>query len=325
MIVATSSGPSRSPARYADSGDKGLLQAGPGRSKIAALEPESVSVVITEFRLVTHMKTFHAIVPVLVTVFAANAAASDPKPIEGGYSNGEVLKLIVDGRKAYLVRPTKALDQARRWIWVAPSYLELADQNGKVGIEPTWTDFWEQDFTSPASTSGATCGSPRGAEIYQKFYEHLTTNEKLNPKARLLGQSNGGLISYAWAFRHPNLVDRIGGIYPATDFRTWPGLAKVVEYPEPAPRFGLSLEELGKRAALFNPIDNLAPLAKAGVKIFHIHGDKDKLVPCEANSALLVEKYKRLGGDARLEIVPGLGHGGAPFYNSESLVKFLIE
>ena len=47
----------------------------------------------------------------------------------------------------------------------------------------------------------------------------------------------------------------------------------------------------------FNPIDNLAPLAKAGVRIFHIHGDKDELVPMPANTTVLVEKYQALGGD----------------------------
>ena len=141
----------------------------------------------------------------------------------------------------------------------------------------------------------------------------------------MLGQSNGGLISYAWAFRHPDSVDRVGGIYPATDFRTWPGLGKTLTYPEPALRFGLSVDELSRRAAEFNPIDNLAPLAKAGVKIFHIHGDQDTVVPCGPNSLALVEKYRRLGGEARLEIVPGLGHGGKPFYNSESLASFMTE
>ena len=50
---------------------------------------------------------------------------------------------------------------------------------------------------------------------------------KLHQRARMIGQSNGGLISYAWAFRHPKHVDRIFGIYPATDIRSWPGLHKI--------------------------------------------------------------------------------------------------
>ena len=61
------------------------------------------------------------------------------------------------------------------------------------------------------------------------------------------------------------------------------------------------------------------------MKIFHIHGDSDALVPMDVNSAPLIERYKLLGGDARLEVLKGLGHGGTAFYESESLVKFLIE
>lgn len=263
-------------------------------------------------------------VGLLGLVLGGAAAADEPKAAARPYANGELVRLTVDGRKAYVVRPSKKVDPSRRWIWVAPGYLELADDRGVVEHRMYAERFLGAGFHIVGIDVGVTCGSPRGADVYQKFYEHLTTKEKLAAKARLLGQSNGGLISYAWAFRHPELVDRIGGIYPATDFRSWPGLEKVITYPEPALRFGLTPDELARRAPEFNPIDNLAPLAKSGVKIFHIHGDRDTVVPSGPNSGVLVETYKRLGGDAKLETIPGLGHGGKPFYSSESLVKFLI-
>ena len=65
---------------------------------------------------------------------------------------------------------------------------------------------------------------------------------------------------------------------PATDFRSYPTLPNVVTVPTKGLDYGLSLEELDRRAGEFNPIENLAPLAKAGVKILHIHGDKDTLI-----------------------------------------------
>ena len=217
------------------------------------------------------------------------------------------------------------MDSSRRWVWVTPAYLALPDARGVVEHRMYVDRFLAAGLHVAGIDVGATCGSPRSAAVYQKFYEQMTNNEKLSRKTRMLGQSNGGLISYAWAFRHPDLVERIGGIYPATDFRTWPGLDKVLTYPEPALRFGLSLDELTRRTADFNPIDNLAPLAKAGVKLFHIHGDKDTVVPIDANTRALVETYRRLGGDARYETISGLGHGGKPFYQSQSLAKFLAE
>ena len=88
--------------------------------------------------------------------------------------------------------------------------------------------------------------------------------------------------------------------------------------------YDLTLEELTRRAAEFNPIDNLVPLAKAGVKILHIHGDKDDLVPMAANSTELARRYRALGGSAEIVVLEGLGHGGHEFYESGPLLKFLL-
>ena len=265
-----------------------------------------------------------AVAMLAVPSCARPALADDPKPIEGSYASGELVPMEIEGRRAYLIRPTKKVDAARRWILVAPFWLAV-NHGGKVEHRMYVDKFLEAGFHVAGVDVGTSCGSPRGAEVYQKLYERLMAEHQLNPKARLLGQSNGGLISYAWAFRRPESVDRIGGIYPATDFRSWPGLPNVLKFPEPNLGYDLSLDELTRRAAQLNPIDNLAPLAKAGVKIFHIHGDKDDLVPMDANSRAVVDKYTQLGGDAKLEVIPGLGHGGAVFYESESLVRFLLE
>jgi pimeloyl-ACP methyl ester carboxylesterase len=80
---------------------------------------------------------------------------------------------------------------------------------------------------------GTSCGSPTAARLCQEFYVRLITEFHLNRKARLVGQSNGGLIAYAWAFRHPAYVDRIFGICPASDFRSWPKLPAVITAPAP--------------------------------------------------------------------------------------------
>ena len=271
------------------------------------------------------VKLFMAVVGVVLACQSASIRAVEPKPIEGSYPNGELVKFKIEDRGAYLIRPTSKTDPKRRWIWVAPFWLAVQDERGVVQHRLYVDRFLDAGFHVAGVDVGTSCGSPAGAEVYQKLYEHILANFGLDRRVRLLGQSNGGLISYAWAFRHPECVDRIGGIYPATDFRSWPGLANVVNFPEPKLGFGLTLDELTKRAAEFNPIDNLAPLAKAGVKVFHIHGDNDTLVPMEANSAPVIERLRQLGGDARLEVLKGLGHGGAAFYESESLIKFLVE
>jgi pimeloyl-ACP methyl ester carboxylesterase len=117
----------------------------------------------------------------------------------------------------------------------------------------------------------------------------------------------------------------VAGICPATDFRSWPGLASVVAFPYKGLDYGLSLAELSRRAAEFNPIDNLAPLAKAGVRILHIHGDRDELVPLAANSTELARRYRELGGTAEIVVIEGLGHGGRQLYESQPLARFLLD
>jgi pimeloyl-ACP methyl ester carboxylesterase len=247
-----------------------------------------------------------------------------PERIAGAYANGELVTLTVGERNAYVVKPTRKVDPDHRWIWIFPFWLGINDGRGAVQHREYVERFLEAGFHVAGVDVGTSCGSPSAARLCHRFYDRLISEFHLSRKARLIGQSNGGLIAYAWAFRHPDSVDRIFGIYPATDFRTWPGLPAVITAPEPGLGYDLSLEELTRRAAEFNPIDNLATLAKARVKILHIHGDQDKLVPPEPNSATLAKRYKAAGGEAKLVTLKGLAHGGKEFYESREGVEFLL-
>lgn len=58
--------------------------------------------------------------------------------------------------------------------------------------------------------------------------------------------------------------------------------------------------------------------------ILHIHGDADKLVPLDKNSQVVLDRYRTLGGNMRLIVVPGKGHAEIPEYFQEPrLVQFL--
>src|SRR6202051_708049 len=119
---------------------------------------------------------------------------------------------------------------------------------------------------------------------------------------------------------------------PAPDFRTYPTLPNVVAGPTKGLDYGLSLKELERRAGEFNPIDNLAPLAKAGAKILPLHGEKDTLVPTSPNSTELARRYRELGGEAEIVLLKDLGasransrgHDGPELYDSARLLKFLL-
>jgi pimeloyl-ACP methyl ester carboxylesterase len=250
-----------------------------------------------------------------------------PGKISGTYQGGELLVMRVHDRNAYVVKPKGNVDSQKRWVWIFPFWLGVNDGHGRLHHKFYVEKYLAAGFSVAGIDVGTSCGSPSAAGLCHEFYNMLKAEHGLNARARLVVQSNGGLIGYAWAFRHADCVDRIGGICPVTDFRTWPppGLASVLSAPERGLGYNLTLEQLTARQAEFNPVDNLAPLAKAGVKILHIHGDKDDLVPMSANSTELANRYKKLGGSAQVVVIQGLGHGGQVLYESRPLLDFLLE
>ncbi len=248
-----------------------------------------------------------------------------PTKIAGTFQFGKLIELRVRGRMAYVVEPTGKVDPQKRWVWTFPFWLSIDDGHGRLQHRFYVEKLLAAGFHVAGIDVGTSCGSPSAAEVCHEFYQILVSQHGLNRRARLIGQSNGGLIAYAWAFRHPDCVDRIAGICPATDFRTWPLLPNVIAFPERGLDYGLSHEQLSGRISEFNPIDNLRPLAAAGVKILHIHGDQDDLVPVKANSLELAARYKKLGGSAQIVVLKGLGHGGTPLYESEPFIHFLLD
>jgi pimeloyl-ACP methyl ester carboxylesterase len=247
-----------------------------------------------------------------------------PTKIEGKYRGGELIELRVKDRMAYVVKPTGAVDPQKRWLWEFPFWLGINDGFGNLQHRNYIEKLLPAGFHIAGVDVGPSCASPSAAKVCQEFYERIVPDYGLHKRARIMGQSHGGLIAYGWAFRNPTCVERIAGICPATDFHTWPTLPNVIPFSKQGVGYDLTFEDLTKRAAEFNPIDNLAPLAKTNVKILHIHGDKDDLVPMSANSTELASRYRALGGSAEIVVLPGLGHGGQELYESEPLLKFLL-
>jgi fermentation-respiration switch protein FrsA (DUF1100 family) len=124
---------------------------------------------------------------------------------------------------------------------------------------------------------------------------------------------------YNWAIDHPEKVCGIAGIYPVCNLESYPGLEKA------AGAYGLTALELKEVLPMHNPVDRLAPLAKAKIPLFHIHGDVDQVVPLEANSGLVAERYRALGGQMELIVPKGQGHNmWRGFFECQSLVDFVV-
>ena len=125
---------------------------------------------------------------------------------------------------------------------------------------------------------------------------------------------------YNWAAENPSKVSCIAGIYPVCNLASWPGLAKSCQ------AYGLTQQGLGEALTKHNPIDRLAPLAEAMVPIFHIHGDKDRVVPLGENSGIVSKRYADLGGKMTLKIIRNQGHNMWPgWFQDKDLVDFIIK
>jgi len=213
-----------------------------------------------------------------------------------------------------LVPPKPGPEGMRPWLWYAP----VLGTNPSPNTEWILRQLIESGFYIVGVNVGESMGNPAGRKAYSKFYDHVVREFKLEPKARLLGQSRGGLMVYNWAAENPDKVKCIVGIYPACDLRSYPRI------PRAAEAYGVTEAEMEKILPQHNPIDRLEPLAKAAVPILHISGDADRAVPLEKNSQVLHDRYRALGGPVKLIVVPGKGHEAIPEYFKEPrLVEFL--
>ena len=243
-------------------------------------------------------------------------AADTAKPQKELPLPGEVFE--VDGRTAFVILPAAENLHTNRptpWVWYAPTLSGLPEARERWMFER----FLAAGIAVAGVDVGESYGNPQGRTHFTAFYRELVERRGFSRKPILLPRSRGGLMLYNWAAEHPDSVGGIAGIYPVGDLRSWPGLDQVCG------AYGLTAAQLEEQLKQHNPIDRLAPLAKAGVPIFHIHGNSDDVVPLKDNSALLASRYRELGGSMRLRIPPGQGHNvWDGFFQCQELVEFVI-
>ena len=247
--------------------------------------------------------------PVLFLAAGALPAADKNLPLPG-----EVF--TVAGRTAFVIRPDRAGEEKTPWVWYAPTLRNLP------GPEERW--MFERFLAAGVAIAGVdvgeSYGSPEGRAGYTALYEDLVGERGMAERAVLLARSRGGLMLYNWAADHPGKVAGIAGIYPVCNLASYPGLKRA------AGAYGLDEKGLAAALGRHNPVERLAPLADAEVPIFHIHGDRDRVVPLRENSGLVAERYRAQGGRMTLEVVAGGGHDmSRHWFTSQALVDFVIE
>ncbi|MDP6525367.1 MAG: GDSL-type esterase/lipase family protein [Kiritimatiellia bacterium] len=224
--------------------------------------------------------------------------------------------LQVAGHDAYLAMPEGAKEGEKTpWLWYCPSDFKLP---GKL---EQW--MMKHCLDNGIAVAGVDLkgdlGTPAGRKIQTAFYNELTGNHGLTTKVCLLARSYGATQMYNWAAEHPESIACLTGIYPVCNLASYPGLKSAAgKYRMPEGQFVRELKN-------HNPIDRLAPLAKAKVPIYHNTGDVDKLVPGKDNTFLLAERYKALGGDITVTVFEGQGHNyWTGFFEDKKMAEFIV-
>jgi pimeloyl-ACP methyl ester carboxylesterase len=129
---------------------------------------------------------------------------------------------------------------------------------------------------------------------WNEVYEHLT-NHGFSRRPVMQGQGGAAGDAFAWAIENP---DKVSCIYAQNPV-------------------------LRSKMSKTSPLDNLAPLAKAGVPLLHVCGSLDPWLKDQTRVA--EQRYKELGGSITVIIKEGEGHCSAAPVNVEPIVEFVAK
>lgn len=223
----------------------------------------------------------------------------------------------VDGHKAVVYAAPKPAE-GKPWLWYAPTL------NGGIslaGRKMYFEAFMQAGISIAGYDLGEVRGSPASTAKFSLFYDAMV-KRGFSPKPIMLGQSRGGMMTLAWAFRNPDKVKAWVGIYPVCNLASWPlTRSEAITLKD----FGMNKEELVAHLGEFNPIDHLDGLLANKVPMFVVHGDSDVVVPYDDNTKIVKARYEAGGGSIQVKIIPGEGHKVGPsFFECRELVDFVL-
>jgi pimeloyl-ACP methyl ester carboxylesterase len=129
-------------------------------------------------------------------------------------------------------------------------------------------------------------------EKWNDIYKYLTSHG-FSKKPVMQGAGGAAGEAYAWAIENP---DKVSCIYAENPL-------------------------LHSNTAKTQPLDNLQPLANAGVPILHVCGSDDPLLA--DNTRVAEERYRKLGGKFTVIINGGAGHYPLAPQDPKPVVEFI--
>lgn len=164
---------------------------------------------------------------------------------------------------------------------------------------------------------GDVAGHPSGNANIDAAYEMVTEQFGFAKTCSMASMSRGTLSLFRWATENPEKVNSIYVDNGVCNVLSWPAGKLVLgndsvasgapaSWKDFKAKFGYATDEEALQTQE-SPIDLLEPLAKAGVPILMVCGNKDTAVPYEENDAIMERRYRLLGGDITV-IVEDKGH-----------------
>ncbi len=129
---------------------------------------------------------------------------------------------------------------------------------------------------------------------WDALYKFLI-DQGFSTKPVMEGAGGAAGEAYAWAITNPDKVSSIYGENPI----------------------------LGNYSSKTQPLDNLAPLAKAGVPLFHLCGSLDPWL--QSQTRVAEKRYEELGGRITIMITEGVGHYPLAPKNQQPAVDFITK
>lgn len=230
----------------------------------------------------------------------------------------ECLNFKLNGIKFHLVKPNVIPDPAKHWYWRARFFGAFPNADWAMLDHGWYVAHIEIDELY---------GSPESNRRFDLLYNFLTSIG-FNTKCVPAGYSRGGLDVYQWAVRNPEKVRCLYLDNPVCDFKSWPGGKGRGPGEVQGWQNCLNAWHFTEEQALAydkNPVDNLKPLADAGVPILHLCSDADEVVPPEENTMIVEQRYKELGGTIEVIYKPGAKHHPHGLENPQPIVDFILK
>jgi len=244
----------------------------------------------------------HPLIPILMTTALCTSALSAdafdsiisslPQPVSKSSFHGfDRFDFKYNDVPSIIVTP-KQWHPAHPWIWRARFF----------GHEPqTDIALLNSGYVLVYHDVAGLFGAPSAVARWNGFYDFLVKKYQFSPKPVLEGMSRGGLIIFNWAKQNPDKVAAIYADAPVCDFKSWP-LAPNKNTPGDAAQCLKAYNLTAEQAAVYadQPFDNLEPLAKHNVPVLSVCGAADSVVPMIDNTAILEQRFRKLGGNIRV-------------------------